>query len=90
MIAPHLPERFAGGVKRFIEQGITPGSFLTAVLENDLKETFAKADTVAIRELPGIVAWLYSYAPADCWGSQENVHAWRMARKKGRASSDGN
>jgi hypothetical protein len=38
------PRNFRGGLERYLESGIAPGSFLTAVLTNDLREAFATAD----------------------------------------------
>lgn len=71
-----LPAHMRGGILRYIEQGIPPGSFLTAVLCNDLKEAFGRADdenTAAMREW---VFYLYNYAPTGCWGSPDKFSAW--------------
>lgn len=73
MIKPHLPERFQGGLYRYFKEKVPPGSFLMAVLTNDLKESFAKADEQSVEELPGLVSWLYNYAPVGMWGSVKNV-----------------
>ena len=70
-----LPERLRGGMQRYIEHRIEPGSFLLAVLENDLKQACRKADGDKAL-LFAIVAWLYNHAPAECWGSVANVELW--------------
>lgn len=76
MIAPHLPERFHDSIYAYIERGRPVGSFLGAVLGNDLKEALARADYDSVLELPGLVGWLYNTAPGRCWGSYEAVEAW--------------
>ncbi len=69
----------AGGLQRWIEDGIPPGSFLTAVLENDLKHACEQADIENRYLLFDIVSWLYNESPGGCWGSPEQVEAWRAA-----------
>ena len=69
---PHM----AGGMRRYFERGIPPGSFSKALLSNDLRETFARADAdnaACIREW---VQWLYNNAPSGSWGSPENFANW--------------
>lgn len=72
-VPPHMRDSF----KLWIENGINAGSFGMAVLTNDLKEAIGRADDINKEHLPSIVAWLYNYAPSDCWGSVENVENWR-------------
>lgn len=71
-----LPEHIRGGIKRYIEEKIPPGGFLTAVLSNDLVRSFASADHVNRHMMFDIVKWLYNEAPKNCWGSPERVKAW--------------
>ena len=71
-----LPEGLQGGMKRYVEQGIKPGSFMTAVLENDLFGALAQADEMNRDRLYDICKWLYNEAPSQCWGSKEKVEAW--------------
>lgn len=72
--------RLAGAMKRYIENGIPPGHFLTAILSNDLKEACARADDDHRYRLFDIVGWLYNEAPASCWGSPEKFEAWLTSR----------
>lgn len=76
MIEPHLPERFKSSIELYLEYGILPCSFLQSVLENDLKMAFANADVQSVRELPGLVCWLYNRIPIGAWGSPEKVRDW--------------
>ena len=62
---------------RWIERGTDPGGFLTAVLCNDLSGAVGKADDRNVELIPNFVRLLYNFAPADCWGSEQNVDNWR-------------
>lgn len=77
-----LPERLRGGMQRYIEDRIEPGSFLLAVLENDLRWACTNADDVNRHLLYDIVRWLYNNAPGSCWGSPEKVEAWLKNEKE--------
>ena len=71
-----IPEHMHSGLLNYIEHGIGPGGFLTAVLSNDLIGAFMRADernTYAMRDW---VDFVYNYAPATCHGSPEAVDAW--------------
>ena len=46
MIRPHLPERFAHGLKLYLEEGVLPGGLLKAVLENDLERSLRLDETL--------------------------------------------
>jgi hypothetical protein len=71
-----LPEHCAGGVIRYFEKRVPPGGFLTAVLCNDLKESFNRADEINRARLYDYAVWLYTYAPSGAYGSPERVNAW--------------
>lgn len=64
------------GLKNYIEHRIPPGGFLLAVLTNDLKGTFARADDVNRDLIFETVSWLYNEFPSNAWGSIENVKSW--------------
>lgn len=71
-----LPTHMQAGMKRYIEHGIDPGSFLTAVLSNDLMEAVKRGDSVNQLALVSYVRFLYNEAPAWCYGSPGNYLAW--------------
>jgi hypothetical protein len=71
-----VPEHMREGVKIYIERGIPPGDFLTAVIQNDLKEACGRADEINARRIWHIVNFFYNYAPIDCWGSPGKMAAW--------------
>ena len=71
-----LPEHIRGGVKRYIEDKIPPGDFLTAVICNNLKESFGRADETNIAHMFDIVSFFYNEAPSGCWGSKKKMNDW--------------
>jgi hypothetical protein len=75
----HLPEHMHGGISRYIARGIPPGSFLAAVLSNDLMGAFGKADDENREALYEWVRFIYNFVPAGCHGSPEKVSAWIQA-----------
>lgn len=76
-----LPDHMQGAMERYIEHGMLPGSFLTAVLENDLFEAVGRADEVNKYSLPQYVMFLYNYAPSGCYGSREKIERWVIYRQ---------
>ena len=72
----YIPERMMGGIARYIECGIEPGSFLSAVICNDLKNSIGRADNENLQNLQAFVGYFYNEAPASCWGSPQNMDAW--------------
>lgn len=71
-----IPEHMHGALKRYIDDGILPGGFLSAVLQNNLKEAVGRADHLNMDKLPDYIRFLYNFAPSPCWGSEEKVSAW--------------
>ena len=82
MIYGGLPVGLREGVQRYIEHGVIPGDFLQAVISNDLKESFGKADIHNRERMFDIVSWFYNNAPAECWGSKEKMIAWSEMMRK--------
>ena len=81
-----IPERMVGSLRRYIEHGIPPGHFLTAVLCNDLAEACGRADDENVVLLNVYVTFLYCYAPQGCWGSREKFESW--CKQKGLSGED--
>jgi len=71
-----IPEYMRDAIKLYLERGIEPGDFLSAVICNDLREAVGRADDVNIYNLPAYVNFFYNHAPHGCWGSPENMKAW--------------
>lgn len=81
-----IPEHLRAGVERYVDQGIPPGHFLTAVIESDLFEAFGRGDQESINRLHSLVMWFYNYAPSACWGSREKRFAWQKLHADKRAA----
>jgi hypothetical protein len=78
----YIPERMQGGILRYIEHGIEPGHFLSAVFRNDFVGIAGRADDENLENLPAYANFLYNYAPQTCWGSKEKVDNWIERKKK--------
>ncbi len=83
-----LPEHGRHGFQDYFEHGYpNMGSFTQAVLENNLKESFACADHINERLIREYIMWLYWEAPGGSWGSPEKVSRWIEAKAKAREVS---
>jgi len=71
-----LPTHMQEGMCRYIQRGILPGGFATAVLENNLVDAFARADATNTHAMRAWASWLYNRAPRGCWGSPKAVDEW--------------
>ena len=71
-----VPDYMHEGLARYICRGIPPGNFLSALLSNDLAETYKRADIVNRKHVSDYVKFLYNHAPAGCWGSEEQYDDW--------------
>lgn len=78
----YISDRMMPGIKRYIEDGIQPGRFLTAIIQNNFSEVCGQADDENIQNLPAYAAYFYNEAPSDCWGTKEKMTAW-MDLKRG-------
>jgi hypothetical protein len=61
---------------RYVNQRISTGDFLKAVLSNDLMNATFKADLSNEKSMVDICKWIYFEAPSMCWGSRERVENW--------------
>ena len=72
----YIPERMMPGIERYVQDRVMPGSFLQAVISNDLRLACANADEENLRNLPAYIAYFYNETPSGCWGSQEKMFYW--------------
>ena len=72
----YIPDRMMEGIKLYIQHGVRPGSFLQAIITNNLKEAVGRADDENRRNLPAHVEYFYNYAPYQCWGSEKIMNDW--------------
>lgn len=71
-----IPHQMVGGLRRYVEDGIPPGHFLSAVLCNDLTRACERADENNRFVLFNYVLFFHNYLPAESWGSEENFEKW--------------
>ena len=76
------PEQMQHGLKMYLEHGIEPGSFLTAVLKNDLMRAMGQPDHIMQYRIFELCSWLYNYAPGGSYGSERNFQNWITERRK--------
>lgn len=77
-----VPEHLHDGLLLYVHEHIPMGHCLTAIVSNDLREAFARADEETAAAMRQIVRWLYNEAPSNCWGSPERVRAWLTRGEK--------
>lgn len=82
-----VPERMMASIGRYVVHGILPGSFLRAVISNDLRGAFENADSENIRCLDAYVRHFYNEEPAQCWGSKEKMLAWSAAKQAAQVAA---
>ena len=75
-----VPPLVLDSLDRYVQHHIETGSFLRAVLENNLKESLGRADLQNRYALFDIVSYIYNEIPMQCWGSEEKVEAWLKLR----------
>lgn len=76
-----MPLHLKSALDDYVNFRTPPGGFLEAVLENDLRESFSRADDISRFHLFDIVKYCYNDIPSACWGSRENVKNW-LERKE--------
>lgn len=77
-----LPEPLRKGTKLYIEKGVKPGSFLTAVICNDLKEAVGQADDESLKHLRQILSFFYWEVPGSIWGSPGKMECWMKEKRR--------
>lgn len=64
----NIPEHMQDAARRYIEHGIAPGSFLTAVICNDLFGAVGIADEINRAAMWRWCLFFYNEAPSMCLG----------------------
>lgn len=84
-----IDDGIMASLDRYAAHGTPTGGFLRAVLENDLRESFARADQFNRRNLFDIVRYCWNELPGDCWGSPERVAKWLDRKATERRNEQG-
>ena len=75
-----VPEHLQPGLARYILHGVLPGSFLKAVLSNNLLNAAVRADETSLAALPDIARFLLNSAPPACYGTGDKMQFWARGR----------
>ena len=76
------PEDVVESINLYVTHRIPTGGFLHALLANDLREAFAKADSTNRFKLFEITSYCWNEIPSACWGSYEKVADWLEKGRK--------
>ena len=79
-----FPNHTQEALERYFVHGLLPGSFVEAVLVNDLYSAATKADHWNKQRLAAIAQWIVFNAPRGSYGSWEAVEAWLEDRNSCR------
>jgi hypothetical protein len=71
-----IEHRFKESIDAYVAIGRPVGSFLEAVISNDLSGAIGRADVGALENIPHIVAYLYNDVPGNAWGSKMKYQEW--------------
>ena len=66
----------AHSLQLYVDQGIEPGGFLAAVLENNFMEAAGRADSYNQFHLYDWAKVIYNDVPSGCHGSAKAVAEW--------------
>ena len=77
-----IPSRIIEAMRGYVEDGTPTGSFLAAVIANDLMGAVGRADDDNIRVLRSICGYVYNKFPRGSHGSREIYKNWIEARKQ--------
>ena len=76
-----IPSRIIEALSDYANHGTPTGSFLAAVISNDLMDAVGRADDDNIRVLRSICGYVYNKFPRGSYGSREIYKDWIEARK---------
>lgn len=79
-----IPELVLRGLMNYVNYGLPVGGFLTAVLENDLRNAVQLADPLSWETIRPLMFLLHNEAPSRCWGCPERVKRWMAMDKAER------
>jgi hypothetical protein len=80
----HIPDRMMPSIHNYIQYGVEPGSFLSAIIRNDLTYAVLSADEENMDNIPAFVSYFHEKAPAICWGNAEIMDIWIESHRKKR------
>lgn len=73
-----IPDHLHHSLRAYLEHGRIPGTFLIAVLANDLAGAIYSANPEALSALRSIITFLSETAPDEAWGTPERLAKWEQ------------
>lgn len=73
---PGIWADIAPQIQAWVERGLSPDDFLSAILTCDLQEAVAYASAEMVPHLYDVASTLYRWLPGGCWGGQEQMRRW--------------
>ena len=77
-----VPEHMQDAVRRYVNEGLEPGSFLTLMLEHRIYDAAGHADSINQSKLFDWIRFMHNYMPGHSHGSPEVVKAYMSGRRK--------
>ena len=75
-----IPTLTTEGIDRYVKYRLPPGSFLRAVLEDNLAEAYQQADDSNREAFPQVVQKVRSEVPESARGNATKVRAWLQGK----------
>lgn len=75
-----IPPHMIPGLLEYLIDGVPPGSFLRAILENNFVHAAIRAEHINQHALFNYAHFLYAHAPVSAWGSPTIVRDWMAER----------
>lgn len=80
-----IPDDAGESIEMYVKHGIPPGSFLTAIICNNLRDAFGQADRINAENIPAYVMYFYWEVPAHICGDPATMNHWIRACIEKRA-----
>jgi len=77
-----IPRAIKQQIDNYIDNGVPPAGFLSAMLCNNIRDAVARADDENKRALYDIVIYLENFIPNMAWGSAERVEKWLLFHRE--------
>lgn len=72
----NVPEHTREALENYFFYGYLPGSFVTAVITNDLVRACNSCDHINREAIVDITKWVMHNAPNGSWGNHNNLQNW--------------
>lgn len=90
MSTDRIPEAVYDDIMAYVQKGqpLGEGSFVEALIFNNLVEAFRRADDRTRAAMHSIVAFVYNDLPSACFGSRAVALAWRRYAARAREAEN--